>query len=378
MTTAKSRINADRTLSVRVIGAIPRSGSTLLMRAFREAEGYAITSRLVLMTNGSHHMFRPDYCIFDKLKEHQVYQQALQEGFHTLITKEELGHEKDKGECTYPILPGTDTYDMVKPIFLFRDPIQVFDSWKNVGWDDIESLTSCYKNLYKMSLAPDNAMSIIYEKVVPNPRPTLQNMCSFWSINFDENMLHFKRPLGDFLYKSDHERQIYMIDNPLGLFETVKSHDTIEQVISHGLLSQREIELLENEIGALYLDRYGNQLHGLRLELQAKTWFGFDLDDTLHEFRKASTLAASAVFGRISNFSGISESDIASTYQGILTQKTASAFTDGKSSTEYRKERFAALLDTNSLPYSDNTLMELAELYKSTLSVIPRAQTWRT
>jgi putative hydrolase of the HAD superfamily len=40
-------------------------------------------------------------------------------------------------------------------------------------------------------------------------------------------------------------------------------------------------------------------------------------------------------------------------YTGVLKRKTAMAFTDGKSSDEYRKERFAAVLDEFDLQYAD-------------------------
>ncbi|KAB8234973.1 uncharacterized protein BDW43DRAFT_272053 [Aspergillus alliaceus] len=44
------------------------------------------------------------------------------------------------------------------------------------------------------------------------------------------------------------------------------------------------------------LENEGNSnLDFIRSSLSSKTWFGFDLDDTLHEFRRASAHASSAV-----------------------------------------------------------------------------------
>lgn len=104
--------------------------------------------------------------------------------------------------------------------------------------------------------------------------------------------------------------------------------------------------------------------------LQAKEWVGFDLDDTLHEFRKASTAASLSVFNKIHNDYSVPISALRSSYNTILASKTAGAFSDGKSSTEYRRERFAALLQSQGIQvvgleeYMDSILA----LYKRSLA----------
>lgn len=104
--------------------------------------------------------------------------------------------------------------------------------------------------------------------------------------------------------------------------------------------------------------------------LQAKEWFGFDLDDTLHEFRKASATASLSVFNQIHNKYSVPIPALQSSYNAILTSKTAGAFSDGKSSTEYRRERFTALLKSHGIQvvgleeYMDSIL----ELYKRSLA----------
>ncbi|CAL5871812.1 uncharacterized protein PFLUO_LOCUS6065 [Penicillium psychrofluorescens] len=75
-----------------------------------------------------------------------------------------------------------------------------------------------------------------------------------------------------------------------------------------------------------------------------KKWFSFDLDDTLHEFRAASGQASAAVFERIYALTGTTISALEATYADILRASTTNAFTDGRSSAEYRRERFSRLL----------------------------------
>ncbi|KAJ5921203.1 hypothetical protein N7466_009529 [Penicillium verhagenii] len=81
--------------------------------------------------------------------------------------------------------------------------------------------------------------------------------------------------------------------------------------------------------------------------LLSKHWFGFDLDDTLHEFRKASHHASQSVFEAINTSEGISIDTLRMTYQDILRTSTANAFTDGRTSKEYRRERFTRLLQAH-------------------------------
>lgn len=147
---ARSRDDNQAATEVRIIAAIPRSGSTLFMRIFREAAECAVTSRLVLM--GNHDVggcFRPDYTISQNPEALAVYRDAKTAGKSILISKAELGHECWKGECDYQIFPDKACVGRTRPAFLFRDPLRVLDSWKAVGWTDIDSLIVAYRHLYR-------------------------------------------------------------------------------------------------------------------------------------------------------------------------------------------------------------------------------------
>ncbi|KAJ5851599.1 uncharacterized protein N7529_010984 [Penicillium soppii] len=102
-------------------------------------------------------------------------------------------------------------------------------------------------------------------------------------------------------------------------------------------------------------------------ELFSKTWYGFDLDDTLHEFRRASAEASTHLFQAIhASNNHISIDTLRTTYQDILRNATADAFTDGRTSTEYRRERFGRLLQAHGLV--DTLLLDsLLEIYRNSL-----------
>ncbi|KAI9724086.1 MAG: hypothetical protein M1812_000805 [Candelaria pacifica] len=367
-------------LQLRIIVAVPRSGSTLLMRIACEAPSCAITSRLVAQGNYSTGtLFTPDYSVFTSPFSHTVFTQAMEKGCNTLISKEEFGHESQKGECDYVIIPTEEAYEKCKPAFLFRDPIRIYDSWKRVGWTDIEGLVTAYTSLHHMHITHPETHAIIYEDLVVDPEKTIRELCDYWGIGFCQSMLSFEHSFNDFLYNSEREEQIYTVENPLGLFNTVQKSSSIEPQPANKLISADEIEKLELTIGKRYIDTYlgrysstvthqNNEEANLGLLLGSRTWFAFDLDDTLHEFRKSSSVASGSVCDFVSTLLPRSSiKDLRATYARILADKTSTAFTSGKSSTDYRRERFVCLLEAHNIIYTASTIEHLAALYKEVL-----------
>ncbi len=89
----------------------------------------------------------------------------------------------------------------------------------------------------------------------------------------------------------------------------------------------------------------------MQLPATAK-WFGFDLDDTLHSFRKASGQAAAAVFAYLGEEFGCEPLALGTAYAAILKDAQKTGFAGGKTSREYRAERFEALFGRFSIiPY---------------------------
>ena len=367
---------------IRILAAVPRSGSTLIMQVFGEAPECAITSRLVLMGNhGVHKDFRPDYTIFHNPESHPIYQEVRLSQKSILISKEELGHDCSKGECDYSIFPDNESIRNTKAAFLFRDPIRVFDSWKAVGWTDIHSLLVAYRNLFNTwAVNQQSAIAFTYEELINQPDETVARLCCHWNVSFSHQLFIFKNSFGsDFLFTSERERRIYTSDNPLGLFNTIRSNNSINSEIkSHRLLTTAEKDLIERNLGSLYMATYEERIQVIKGALTTKTHWGFDLDDTLHEFRKASSTAAAAVFEYLAANTENSSSktrptieDLKATYSQILTRTTSNAFSDGKTSDEYRSDRFSALMQAHNLlllPDSECSIIKhLLTLYRDTL-----------
>ncbi|KAK7447267.1 hypothetical protein Landi51_07142 [Colletotrichum acutatum] len=107
----------------------------------------------------------------------------------------------------------------------------------------------------------------------------------------------------------------------------------------------------------------------VKVSLVDKPWFGFDLDDTLHEFRRASSAATTKTLEAISAKHGTPVDELKEAYGHVLRAKTAGAFSDGKTSYEYRRERFSSVLDRFGLPSDDTVFLEgLLDVYERTLN----------
>jgi putative hydrolase of the HAD superfamily len=334
---------------VRFFVALPRSGSTLLMRIFGEYSDAAVTSRLILQGNkdtGS--TFHPNYSILENPQSHRVFIDAVKSGKKLIISKEELGNDRTKGECSYDILPNPEHYDMVRPVFLIRDPIRVFDSWKKVGWKSVASLIDCYDNLFRMlEQAPSQSVScLVYERLIREPEKEIRKICARWGIPFSPSMLNFEKPFGSsFVYSTEHKKRIYTQEKPLGLFTNVENNSSItDDVPSHGLLTNDDKALLESRLGQRYLSVWGESVTWLRDILMEKEWFVFDFDNTMHEYEAASQKAAIAVLRAMSKHHGIRFPDLSNEYEKILHEQNVRGYSEPKTSYDYRKERFLSLL----------------------------------
>jgi len=100
-------------------------------------------------------------------------------------------------------------------------------------------------------------------------------------------------------------------------------------------------------------------------------WIAFDLDDTLHGFRRASRSAMRIVFQTITDEYGIPQTRLETAYAEILQEGTADCFVDGRTSREYRVERFQALLSKVRV-VDPNFVDELVELYDYSLTRLTR------
>ncbi|KAM0815690.1 putative Pyrimidine 5'-nucleotidase YjjG [Seiridium cardinale] len=104
----------------------------------------------------------------------------------------------------------------------------------------------------------------------------------------------------------------------------------------------------------------------ITISLEIKKWIWFDLDDTLRGFRRASGAATSETLGLVARRHDLEPGDLERKYAEVLATRTSNAFVDGRTSREYRWERFSSVLSAFALP-SDEIEQEVLDVYKEKL-----------
>lgn len=275
---ARQTVKTVNQPDLRMLVALPRSGSTMTMCVLAEHPDVGVTSRLTLMgkmpprqgPRGTPRGFEPDYTAFDGYntpEPHPVFAVAQSRGHKLIVSKEETGNDLATGtptlnECNYPVFPDDAAIRMTRPAFLIRDPKSAFDSWLSKGWDDIDAFITAYRNIgdqYERAKAVIPGTPIIsYDMMVEsreNQSAVFQGICQHWDIEFDPRMLNYdNQHFGKkFVYATDREHDIYVNRNPKGLFSTVKQHSDIRaEVPGHGMLTPDQAERLDRELGPLF------------------------------------------------------------------------------------------------------------------------------
>lgn len=94
---------------------------------------------------------------------------------------------------------------------------------------------------------------------------------------------------------------------------------------------------------------------------------GFDLDDTLHFFKRASSIAVDMTLMHIADQSSLDKRVLHDSYQAILQGMQQTHFVENKPSREYRKARFEQLLVRNNI-YSADYIEHVLDIYDDTLT----------
>ena len=98
-----------------------------------------------------------------------------------------------------------------------------------------------------------------------------------------------------------------------------------------------------------------------------RLWVGFDLDDTLHDFKHSSGLAVEKVINHLSEHSVVPAETLLQIYKEALASFASNAFVSGHTSDHYRSQRFSYLVDRAEV--SDSQLVsDLLGIYDQTIN----------
>ena len=252
MCTGKTKMNEEEKNLILLVSPC-RSGSTALLYSFAQIQDTKTYYQPIKGTIRENIPFRmPD----------------ISEGIH--IFKETLGHENKK-VCTYnpfKYIPKKISY---KTLFLFREPINTWHSWINIGWNPklelfLEAYSSAFK-LYKKEKSRnfENTTCIAIEELNSrNIEKYLKEICKRLDLQYNKKMLYWgdNTDLSKFTFLTDINKKV--------------SYDCSKLLIkSKGLIEIKEKSYTEE-----------NNLDAKKIEKKLRKKYIFITDEFKHIYQK--------------------------------------------------------------------------------------------
>jgi hypothetical protein len=141
----------------------------------------------------------PDHSVFDGT--HSAF---LEHSAPVFLIKETFGHA-NINECCFQLFPDQNTIHNSKPLFLFREPVATWNSWKKLcfaacnetGVSDLNLFLKAYFFTYQLFLTTQmdspHVKCITREFLLKQPQTMLAMICQHWNIPFSENMIHWDK-----------------------------------------------------------------------------------------------------------------------------------------------------------------------------------------
>ncbi len=178
---------------VRMLVSPCRSASSCLLQSFSEhpdTDCHYQPVKSGLRLNGE-----PDYSIFRR--------QIMGEGIDSdalIVSKETIGHSTFP-DCKLDVFPCADAVRATDPIFLFRDPVDTWNSWANVEWGDLDLFVTAYRHTVDMfryaSRVSDRVSCVVCEQIGDDPEAILRKMCEAFGIGYHPNMMNWQTTFGE-------------------------------------------------------------------------------------------------------------------------------------------------------------------------------------
>ncbi|MEM6754845.1 MAG: hypothetical protein AAF630_17960 [Cyanobacteria bacterium P01_C01_bin.38] len=173
-----------------------RGGSGAFLRAFENNPNVHAVHQPI--KSGLREKEIPDYSLYQS--EHPIYNQYPGK---FIVAKETIGPVKE--QSTFNPFPNDHAIQESKPIFMFRDPFNTWNSWKKwwiknpqigLNWFCI-SYQHTYELLNNALKVSSEVSCITLEKLGKNPAEIFQHICSRWEIPYDARMLNWSIPFGE-------------------------------------------------------------------------------------------------------------------------------------------------------------------------------------
>ncbi|WP_204102178.1 MULTISPECIES: hypothetical protein [Spirulina sp. CCY15215] len=212
--------------TIRIFISPCRSGSTAFMQSLNQSPYIHCFYQPV--KEGIREGLGPDYRFFDG--SHPSF---FSNPGKTFFAKEVLGHIYPE-ECCFQIFPDRDAIDRSRPLFLLREPIATWSSWKKckaagkqgwVGVCDLEIFKLAYKYTYDRFIesrkVSKQVTCLTREHLLKAPEQIFQQICHCWEIPFIKEMISWTQPF---------DVNSFTCGKPLEFFNRIQHKDIRESM----------------------------------------------------------------------------------------------------------------------------------------------------
>jgi hypothetical protein len=190
--------------------------------------------------------------------DYSIYTVPSQKKF--IIYKATIGF-KSHTECTYTPFRSTNDILQTRPLFMFRDPTQTFNSWKKMKWGNLDLFITAYQHVYKMYRHSvdqyPQTRSITYEHLSNNPE-CFDIIANYWGLSPQQDIYKWKSKPGESTvsFYADFNRKMkrkFLEDIDKGFYSSIlEGPQEFCFKKSNLIISHNETARIKNNLGHIF------------------------------------------------------------------------------------------------------------------------------
>jgi len=162
----------------------------------------------------------------------------------------------------YPFY-NAEVIPLLKPLFLFRDPVQTINSivLKEFMNSNVEDAIKAYKEGAYASYtkakesSPENIRCLTYETLVAQPENAFKKLLNFWEIPWNPAVINWQENFSEKTFRNDielHQEHIKKAIQENHHDTLVNSNKIVTKHTREVILSKHDVDLIERELRDIY------------------------------------------------------------------------------------------------------------------------------